>query len=398
MKKKNNYPRHMKKLAAILSVSLLLAACGNENKKSVDDLIEEGNLKEIRARKSELSKEQSAITSDINKLDEAINTLDKNKNLNLVTVTTLKDSTFEHFAEVQGNVATDENIIIYPEYSGILKNVYVKEGDRVNKGQVLAKIDDGGLSSQVAQAQAQATLAKTTYERQKRLWEQNIGSEIQFLEAKTNFEATQKAAEQLQSQLAKTTVTAPFSGVIDNIISNQGEVVSPGQSQLFRIINLNNMYVEAAVPENYLPKIQRGTFVKVMISSVNKEYDGKVTDVGSNINANNRTFRVKIAIPNPDKLIRPNQIATILLNDYTAASAITIPESTIQKNAMGESLVYTLERKTDSTGVAQKNVIETGYVYNNMMEVTKGLSPGEILIVEGSKSLRDGQEVKISKK
>ncbi len=388
----------MKKLAAILSVSLLLAACGNENKKSVDDLIEEGNLKEIRARKSELSKEQSAITSDINKLDEAINTLDKNKNLNLVTVTTLKDSTFEHFAEVQGNVATDENIIIYPEYSGILKNVYVKEGDRVNKGQVLAKIDDGGLSSQVAQAQAQATLAKTTYERQKRLWEQNIGSEIQFLEAKTNFEATQKAAEQLQSQLAKTTVTAPFSGVIDNIISNQGEVVSPGQSQLFRIINLNNMYVEAAVPENYLPKIQKGTFVKVMISSVNKEYDGKVTDVGSNINANNRTFRVKIAIPNPDKLIRPNQIATILLNDYTAASAITIPESTIQKNAMGESLVYTLERKTDSTGVAQKNVIETGYVYNNMMEVTKGLSPGEILIVEGSKSLRDGQEVKISKK
>ena len=388
----------MKKLAAILSVSLLLAACGNENKKSVDDLIEEGNLKEIRARKSELSKEQSAITSDINKLDEAINTLDKNKNLNLVTVTTLKDSTFEHFAEVQGNVATDENIIIYPEYSGILKNVYVKEGDRVNKGQVLAKIDDGGLSSQVAQAQAQATLAKTTYERQKRLWEQNIGSEIRFLEAKTNFEATQKAAEQLQSQLAKTTVTAPFSGVIDNIISNQGEVVSPGQSQLFRIINLNNMYVEAAVPENYLPKIQKGTFVKVMISSVNKEYDGKVTDVGSNINANNRTFRVKIAIPNPDKLIRPNQIATILLNDYTAASAITIPESTIQKNAMGESLVYTLERKTDSTGVAQKNVIETGYVYNNMMEVTEGLSPGEILIVEGSKSLRDGQEVKISKK
>ncbi|MCL6218745.1 efflux RND transporter periplasmic adaptor subunit [Zunongwangia pacifica] len=388
----------MKKLAAILSISLLLGACGNENKKSVDDLIEEGNLTEIRARKSELSKEQSAITSDINKLDEAINKLDKNKNLNLVTVQTLKDSTFKHFAEVQGDVATDENIIIYPEYSGILKKVYVSEGDRVNKGQILAKIDDGGLSSQVAQTQAQATLAKTTYERQKRLWEQNIGSEIQFLEAKTNFEATQKAAEQLNAQLAKTTVTAPFSGVIDNVISNQGEVVSPGQSQLFRIVNLNNMYVEAAVPENYLPKIEKGTFVKVMISSVNKEYDGKVTDVGSNINANNRTFRVRIAIPNPDKLIRPNQIATILLNDYTAASAITIPESTIQKNAMGESVVYTLETKTDSTGIAKKNVIETGYIYDNMIEVTKGLAQGETLIVEGSKSLRDGQEVKISKK
>ncbi|MFC6857852.1 efflux RND transporter periplasmic adaptor subunit [Zunongwangia atlantica 22II14-10F7] len=388
----------MKKLAAIFSVSLLLAACGNENKKSIEDLIEEGNLTEIRARKSELSKEQSALTSDINRLDEAIGKLDKNKSLNLVTVQTLKDSTFQHFAEVQGDVATDENIIIYPEYSGILQNVYVNEGDRVKKGQILAKIDDGGLSSQVAQAEAQATLAKTTYERQKRLWDQNIGSEIQFLEAKTNFEASQKAAEQLKSQLAKTTVTAPFSGVIDDVISNQGEVVSPGQSQLFRIINLSNMYVEAAVPENYLPKIKKGTLVKVMISSINKEYEGEVTEVGNNINANNRTFRVKIAIPNPDQLIRPNQIATIMLNDYTAEGAISIPESTIQKNAMGESLVYTLENKTDSTGVARKTVIETGYVYGNRIEVTEGLEAGATLIVEGSKSLRDGQEVKISKK
>jgi len=398
MKIKNNYSRHMKKLAAIFSVSLLLTACGNENKKSIEDLIEEGNLTEIRARKSELSKEQSALTSDINRLDEAIGKLDKNKSLNLVTVQTLKDSTFQHFAEVQGDVATDENIIIYPEYSGILQNVYVNEGDRVKKGQILAKIDDGGLSSQVAQAEAQATLAKTTYERQKRLWDQNIGSEIQFLEAKTNFEASQKAAEQLKSQLAKTTVTAPFSGVIDDVISNQGEVVSPGQSQLFRIINLSNMYVEAAVPENYLPKIKKGTLVKVMISSINKEYEGEVTEVGNNINANNRTFRVKIAIPNPDQLIRPNQIATIMLNDYTAEGAISIPESTIQKNAMGESLVYTLENKTDSTGVAKKTVIETGYVYDNRIEVTEGLEAGATLIVEGSKSLRDGQEVKISKK
>ncbi|SFB81262.1 RND family efflux transporter, MFP subunit [Zunongwangia mangrovi] len=388
----------MKKLAAIFSVSLLIAACGNENEKSIEDLIEEGNLTEIRARKSELSKEQSALTSDINKLDEAIGKLDKNKNLNLVTVQTLKDSTFQHFAEVQGDVATDENIIIYPEYSGILQKVYVNEGDRVNKGQILAKIDDGGLASQVAQAEAQATLAKTTFERQKRLWDQNIGSEIQFLEAKTNFEASQKAAEQLKSQLAKTTITAPFSGVIDEVISNQGEVVSPGQSQLFRIINLSNMYVEAAVPENYLPKIKKGTSVKVMISSINKEYEGKVTEVGNNINANNRTFRVKIAIPNPDQLIRPNQIATILLNDYTAEDAISIPESTIQKNAMGESLVYTLKNKTDSTGVAKKTVVETGYVYDNMIEVTDGLDAGTTIIVEGSKSLRDGQEVKISKK
>lgn len=387
----------MKKILAIFSFSLLIISCGKETKKTVDELIEEENLAEIRTRKSELSKEQSDITSAITKLDEAINRLDKNKNLNLVTTQKLSDSIFRHFAQVQGDVATDENIIIYPEYSGVLNKVFVNEGDKVQKGQILAKIDDGGLASQVAQTKAQATLAKTTYERQKRLWDQNIGSEIQYLEAKTNYEATQKAAEQLESQLAKTTVKAPFSGIIDEVISNQGEVVSPGQSQLFRLINLNNMYVEAAVPENYLPQIQKGTSVFVIINSINKEYKGKVTDVGSNINPNNRTFRVQISIPNPDKLIRPNQIATILLNDYSAENAIAIPENTIQKNALGESLVYTLKTQTDSTGVAQKKVIETGYSYNNKIEVTQGLEKGDILIIEGSKSLRDGQEVKLAK-
>ncbi|WP_417884794.1 efflux RND transporter periplasmic adaptor subunit [Zunongwangia sp.] len=386
----------MKKLFAIFSFSILIISCGKENEKSIDDLIEDGNLPEIRARKSKLSKEQSTLTANITKLDEAINELDKNKNLNLVTIQKLSDTIFNHYAEVQGDVATNENIIIYPEYSGLLKKVYIKEGDKVKKGQLLAKIDDGGLASQVAQSQAQATLAKTTYERQKRLWDQNIGSEIQYLQVKTNFEATQKAAEQLQSQLSKTTITAPFSGVIDEVISNQGEVVSPGQSQLFRLINLSNMYVEAAVPENYLTKIKNGTSVFISINSINKKYEGKVTDVGSNINPNNRTFRVRISIPNPEKLIRPNQIATILLNDYTAENAVVIPENTIQTNALGESLVYTLNKKTDSTGIAQKNVIETGYSYNDNIEVKKGLQKDALLIIEGSKSLRDGQEVKLA--
>lgn len=345
-----------------------------------------------------MSSLQSQLSANINKLDEKIRELDKSRQLPLVSVDTLKQETFRHYAEVQGDVATDENIIIYPEYSGLLTQVNVDEGDRVRKGQVLARIDDGGLSSQLAQLEAQASLAKTTYERRKRLWEQNIGSEIEYLNAKTNYESTQNSVNQMKSQISKTVVRAPFSGVIDEVFTENGEVVSPGQSQLFRLISLENMYVEADVPENYLTKIKKGTNVKIQISSIGEELDGKVSQVGNNINPNNRTFKVQIAIPNSEGVIKPNQIATIMLNDYTSEESVIIPESTIQKNAMGESLVYILgESSNDSTGVAQKVIVETGYTYNDSIEVTKGLQSGQILIIEGAKNLRDGQEIKFRK-
>lgn len=397
---KNNYYQKlylnaMKKAITLLSISLLLLSCGKEKEKSVEEVIEGRNLTEIKSKKAELSKQKSELTAKIDQLDEAINELDTSKTLNLVFTRVVKDTLFKHYAEVQGDVATDENIIIYPEFSGILKEVKVDEGDQVRKGQTLAIIDDGGLSSQLAQAEAQATLAKTTYERQKRLWEQNIGSEIQYLEAKTNYEALQNSVDQLKSQLSKTVVTAPFSGVIDNVISEQGEVVNPGQNQLFRLISLKNMYVEADVPESYLNKIQKGTDVKVEVSSIDKEFDGRVKQVGNNINPNNRTFEVQVAIPNEKGLVKPNQIATIKLNDYTSEKAIIVPESTIQKNALGESLVFVLEPETDSTGIAKKVNVKTGYVYKDNIEITEGLKPGQVLIVEGGKGLRDGQEVKI---
>ncbi|APU67905.1 efflux RND transporter periplasmic adaptor subunit [Christiangramia flava] len=387
----------MKKFFLLASLTLVLASCGNDEK-SVEQVIESEDLEAIRAKKAELSSLQSQLSANINKLDEKIRELDKSRQLPLVSVDTLKQETFRHYAEVQGDVATDENIIIYPEYSGLLTQVNVDEGDRVRKGQVLARIDDGGLSSQLAQLEAQASLAKTTYERRKRLWEQNIGSEIEYLNAKTNYESTQNSVNQMKSQISKTVVRAPFSGVIDEVFTENGEVVSPGQSQLFRLISLENMYVEADVPENYLTKIKKGTNVKIQISSIGEELDGKVSQVGNNINPNNRTFKVQIAIPNSEGVIKPNQIATIMLNDYTSEESVIIPESTIQKNAMGESLVYILgESSNDSTGVAQKVIVETGYTYNDSIEVTKGLQSGQILIIEGAKNLRDGQEIKFRK-
>ena len=389
----------MKKLVLLIGLPLVLISCGGEEEaQSVDQVIESEDLSQIRAKKSELSTEQAQIAEEIDRLDEAIKKLDKNRRMDLVSIQKIDDTLFKHYAEVQGSVATDENIIIYPEFSGILNSVTVNEGDRVSKGQVLARIDDGGLQSELAQLEAQERLAKTTYERQERLWEQNIGSEMQYLEAKTNYEALQNSVNRLKSQLGKTVVRAPFSGVIDDVISEQGEVVNPGQNQLFRLISLDNMYVEADVPENYLSKISRGTEVKVSIGSVDREFEGKISQVGNNINPNNRTFKIEVAVPNEKDLIKPNQIATVKLNDYTSENAIVIPESSIQKNAMGENIVYILEQMNDKNyGTARKIIVETGLVYNDSIEIKEGLEAGQILITDGSKNIRDGQEVKFRK-
>lgn len=399
---KTNLPfiqKNMKKLIILFGLSLVLISCGGEaENKSIDQVLESEDLSQIRAKKSELSNEQAQIAEQIDRLDEAIKRLDKNRRMDLVSIQTITDTLFKHYAEVQGNVATDENIIIYPEFSGILTDVRVNEGDRVSKGQVLARIDDGGLQNELAQLEAQERLAKTTYERQERLWEQNIGSEMQYLEAKTNYEALQSSVNRLKSQLDKTVVRAPFSGVVDEVISEQGEVVSPGQNQLFRLISLDKMYVEADVPENYLSKISKGTEVKVNIGSVGREFEGKISQVGNNINPNNRTFKIEVAVPNENDLIKPNQIATIKLNDYTSENAIVIPESSIQKNAQGESIVYVLEQENEKNfGTAKKVIVETGLVYNDSIEIKQGLESGQILITDGAKNIRDGQEVKFRK-
>lgn len=384
----------MKKISLVIFSLFALASCGN-SEKSVEEIIEEGNLSEIRAKKAELSSQQSELSSKIADLDAAIQKLDVNKQIPLVKTMLVKDTLFKHYVEIPGDVETDENITIYPEYSGVLMEVLVEEGDRVQKGQVLARIDDGGLGSQLAQLETQEALAKTTFERQKRLWEQNIGSEIQYLEAKANFEAVQNSVDQLRSQLSKTVVRAPFSGVIDEKFSEKGEVVAPGQSRLFRLINLANMYITAAVPESYLGKIQKGTEVLVEIGATGIEFKSEIKQVGNFINPNNRTFEIKVAVPSDKKQVKPNLIATVKLNDYTSEKAVTIPESVVQKNAAGENVVYVLKAESDSTGVSEKRILETGLIYDENVEILSGVSAGETLITEGGKNIQDGEKVRI---
>lgn len=295
-------PFIMKKQYSLLVLSLLLMACGSDKKKSVSDIIENGNLEELRFKRAELVSDSDVLLNDIASIDKAIAELDTVHKLALITTFKVKDTLFNHYLELQATVQTKENILLNAEYGGVLQQIYVTKGQQVRQGQLLAKIDDGGLSQQLAQLQIQADLSKTTYERQAKLWSQKIGSEMQYLQAKSNFEGQQKAVVQLQQQLAKTTLTAPFSGTIDDIIIERGNVVAPGMA-IMRLVNLRNMYLEADVPESYIANVRKGTEALVDIPTLPETLVTTINQVGNYINPNNRSFKIEVLLSNKEGLI-----------------------------------------------------------------------------------------------
>ena len=387
----------MKKILYTTLALIALMACGTKQQQSVEDLIAEGNIEAIRAKKSEISEKQKALEDIAIKLDSAIAQLGGEEKLPLVTTITAEPQNFVHYLELQGDVKTKQNVLIYPEMAGTLERIYVTEGERVSKGQLLAKIDDGGLGSQLAQLKTQAELNKTTFERQKRLWEQKIGSEIQFLQAKTNYEASQNAVKQLESQLGKSNIRAPFSGIIDDVILDQGTVVSPGPgSEIFRIVNLSDMYIEVDVPESYLGQISKGKEAVVYFPVLGDSVTTKVRETGNFINPSNRSFRAEIPVPNFKGLIKPNLTARVRLNDYTNTEAILIPQSIISENAEGEQYAYvSSEPNAKNEAVVTRSIITTGKTQKGQIEVLTGISSGNQIIKEGARTVKNGQKVKI---
>lgn len=382
----------MKKLLSLITILIFFVSCG-EKAESVDAVLNSGNLSDIKAKRNELNDKQRELKIDIDRLDEYIHSHEREDRPILVTAQIAKGTEFKHYIEVQGNVDTDQNLVLNGEFSGVLTNVYVKEGQQVSKGQLLAKIEDGGLSSQVAQQETQLALAQTTFERQERLWNQNIGSEIQYLQAKTNYESAKNAVNQMHSQLSKTEIRAPFSGVIDAVISDPGQLIVPGQTPVIRIVNLSDMYVKASIPENYLRSVRKGSQVIVNLVSIDQEFTGIVRQVSNYINPANRSFEIEVAIPNDEGMVKPNLIATVRVNDYQVEDAIVIPENILQENSAGEQIIYTYKPVHDSIGEAKRRVIETGKSYKNRVEILKGISAGDTVIIEGSKNLREGQKV-----
>jgi membrane fusion protein, multidrug efflux system len=387
----------MKKILITSLTAILLFSCGGDNKKTTENVIATGDLELLRQKRAEIITASDALSKELKQLDEAIGRIDVNHKESLVSVIKAKDTVFKHYIDLQATVETKDNIVVISQFGGILVSLNVKEGQRVAKGQALGRVDDGGLSQQLAQYEIQVALAKTTFERQKNLWDQKIGSEIQYLQAKSNYEAQSKAVAQLQKQIAKTIIVAPFSGIVDEIISEKGSVINPG-SPILRVVNLANMYLEAEVPEKYLKSIKIGTQAIADFPMLNQTLNSKVSLVNNNINPGNRSYKIQVQIPNKSGLIKPNLSSRLSVNDYTNTHSITIPISIISENAEGEQYIYIAEAiSNEGKATAKKVIVKTGQSQGDYIEIIDGLKDGDMIIKEGARSVKDGQKVVILK-
>ena len=381
----------MKKIFII--VSSLIFSCESENK-SVSEVIASNNIELIKLKREEINNKQQEIYKKLNLIDLKLNELVNNSKNPIVSTSRIIKQDFNHYVELQGDVKSEKIISIYPEFSGIVNEIFVKSGESVDKGQILATIDDGGLKQQLSQLQITYNLAKTTYERQERLWSQKIGSEIQYLESKSMFEAQSKAIEQLTKQLNKTIIKAPFSGIIDNVIVKKGEVVYPGRSNLMLLVNMQEMYVESKVPENYINSITKGKDVVIEAPMLNIALKSKIRLVANYINPLNRTYRIEAEIPKNNYKIKPNLNVKLKVNDYSSEDAILIMLNHINIDSNNDEYVYKIINK-DGKNYALKTIIETGKNNGNFIEVLKGLTENDEIVSEGARKITNNSEVKI---
>lgn len=380
------------KTLSLLSLTLLVS-CQSADESSVDQLLQSGDEQAIREKRAALSQERNAIDATIDQLDQALAKMNTNTSLPLVAAIQAQPVLFDHYVSLQGTVKTLQNVLVYPEMPGILKSIAVRKGQRVKKNDLLALLDDGGLAAQFEQAKSQLALAKTVFERQERLWKQEIGSEIQYLQAKTNFESAQSAVAALEMQYNKSFVRAPFDGLVDQVFKEPGVFVSPGQgAELFRIVNLDEVYLEVDVPESHVTTVKKGTKALVYLGALATEIEAEVSQRSNVINPSNRSFKIEVALPNKDGAIKPNLTATVQLNDYSKEQAILVVQSIVSENADGQQYCFVLRQEGD-TYFAERRIVQTGKTQGDFIEVLDGMTPGELLITEGAKKVTDGQQV-----
>jgi len=373
---------------------LLLFSC--ESNETFESIIESNDIEKIKLARKTIVASQQDLNTKIELLDNRIEELNENPQLPIVQVVSVNPSRFDHYIQVQGSVKSDQLINIYPEFSGIIKNIYVKSGDQVKKGDPLVKIDDGGLKEQLSQLEIKFELTKTTFERQKRLWEQKIGSEIQFLETKSMFEAQKQAINQLKKQIQKTLIQAPFKGTIDNVIVKLGEVVYPGRSNLMMLLNMDNLYVESNVPEKYISSIKVGNKAILEFPLIEKSVSTIIRQSGNYIHPINRTFKIEMDIESVEFGVKPNLNSKVRINDYSNKKALMINQNIISVDSNNEEFVYKLYSKNNKDYVT-KTTIKTGKSDGKNIEVTSGLNQGDFIVSEGIRKLVDNSRVKIIK-
>ena len=377
-------------------LTLIVISCNSSGNSNISTFIEDRDLEELKKRKKEYVDAMNTMQVELNEINDGIAFLDENEKLTLVSNYEIKEKIFNSYIEAQANLKTRKNVLILPEFQGTLEQIFVSEGQKVKKGKLLAEINDSGLKEQLEQLTIQANFAKENFERTQRLWNNNIGSEIQFLKSKTDFESSQKIVEQMKDRLAKTKIYAPFDGEVDEIISNQGSNLIPGVSPILRLVNLDVIYAEASVSEKYISFIDKGTEAIVQIPLLGKEVTSQITQTGNFINPSNRTFRVEVPVKNLDNRIKQNLDAKIKINIYSQNDAVVIPLRIVREDASGNNFVYIMNADIkEGVYITTKTFITLGNKNNIDVEVTDGLQIGDILVLEGANIVEDSQRVKL---
>ena len=375
----------MKNIFVLLSLSLIFS-CNKGSKQSK-------SLMELNSEKARLITQMDSLSNMLNAIEHQISKLDTTKRLTSVTAIKAKVKPFKHFIELQGVVKADQSVELYPERSGAVTSIYVKEGQSVVKGQILVQIDNSILENNRAELLTQLELAKTTFERQQRLWNQNIGSEIQFLQAKAKKDGLENSLNSLNAQAEKLKIIAPFSGIIDEIFIKIGGLAST-QMPAVRLVNLNKIHVECEVTETYLNTIKKDTDVNLTFPSIGKERASKIAQVGNFINPNNRSFKVRINLNNPDNELKANMLADVKINDFKN-TGVVIPSALLQKDRDAKTFVFVLI-KDDNSYKVKKTYINERSAYNNLSFISEGLTPNTLIVDKGSRLIKAGENVMLS--
>lgn len=381
MKQLHNFTL-MKHLFSLLILSLVLS-CGTSDKESQ-------SLTDLKTKKAALKEQMDRMGTELKEIEIAISELDTLKKLMSVTSIKAEVKDFNHYVEVQGTVKADQTIDLHAEMGGTVTAILVKEGQKVSKGQLLATLDSDVIDNSVLQLDTQLALATTTFERQARLWEQNIGSEIQYLQAKAQKEGLENSVKSLKAQARKMKIIAPFSGIIDQFYAKTGELTSP-QKPFLKLVNLNKVYVESEVTETYLNSIKKDTKVLLNFRSIGTSVEASVSQVGNFINPSNRSFKMRIDLKNPNNELKANLLADIKINDFKANGTV-IPTRLVQRDRDNKTFVYTIEPKENNHKVIKTYVTEV-MNYDNQSYISDGLVPNSILVDKGARLVNNNEEV-----
>lgn len=370
----------MKKTASIFAFSVLLAAsCGQQN--SGD---KKAQLADLKKQKSELDAKIGALEKELNAQDTS-----KKEKIKYVSVSALTPMLFEHSLDLQGSVIADDEVYATSRMPGTVTKVYIKNGDRVQEGQLIAELDDRLVEQGMAELQNRLDLANDLYNKQKALWEQKIGSEIQYLTAKNNKDALEKTLSTMQQQKDMYRVHSPISGVVDEALVKQGQAAAPGVP-LAKIVNFSKLKVKADAAETYAPRLRVGSAVKLQFPDLQKEVNSKITYVGNGVNPMNRTIKVEIALKGNEQGILPNMLSVVRLLDYSKPNALAVPINMLQKDLAGQDFILVAEN-----GKAVKKIVKLGQISGDKVEILSGLKAGEQLVTVGYQDLNEGDTLQV---